>query len=338
MSCATIPARADRLPRMRNKRPAVDKAPASALTSARVSVSHYIGEFPQFVIEYDTADGKTFRGTWDSRRPLLSANSKLKKAAGRYRAIGLAMAPWKFAGGGNLCAMASAGCISACNGLWAGMNVTTSTRFALIGRARLYLEFRALFLRKLMAELEAFERLCIRTGRIPAVRLNVSTDIPWEKIAPQIFTTRRRCRFYDYTAYTPDARRNLPANYQLCHSWKEHTTFAYVESVLSAGRNIVVPFDSAYAPARHLFGALPAIVIFRDRSTGRELSIGTVNGDRHDIRRTQTDGAGVVVALHGKSGRGKVSAAVDSGFMRHHAEGAQLRRRTIKRGTVVVEC
>lgn len=335
-----IPARADRAPRAKNPRPRPrpQLAPASTLTSARVTVSRYVDGFPQFDIEYDTADGKTFRGTWDSRRPLLSANSKLKKAAGRYRAIGLAMAPWKFAGGGNLCAMASAGCVNACNGLWAGMNVTTSTRFALIGRARLYLEFRELFLEKLSGELERFEKLCIRTGKIPAVRLNVSTDIPWEKVAPKIFTSRRRSKFYDYTAYPVEARSALPANYQLCHSWKEHTTFSYVESVIAAGRNIVVPFDSAYVPARGLFGALPEYVVFRCRETGRELKIRCTNADKNDIRLRETDGAGVCNALHGKSGRGKVSAAVDSGFMRHHAEGATLRKKTIHVGTVVVEC
>lgn len=310
----------------------------STLTSARVTVSHYVDGFPQFEIEFDTADGKTFRGKWDSRRPLLSANSKLKKGYKKYRAIGLAMAPWKFAGGGNLCAMASQGCIDACNGLWAGMNVTTSTRFALIGRARLYLEFREIFLRKLAAELENFEKLCLRTGKIPSVRLNVSTDIPWEKVAPQIFAERRRTKFYDYTAYPVDARKNLPKNYELCHSWKEHSTFSYVESVVSAGRNIVVPFDSAYAPARKLFGALPESVVFVDKATGRELRVSVRNGDKHDFRMAKTDGRGVCIGLHGKSGRSKVTAAVDSGFMRHHAEGATLRRRTIHRGVVVVEC
>jgi hypothetical protein len=333
-----IPARSDRAPRVKNPRPRPEPKKASALTTARVTVSHYEGKYPQFVIEYDTADGKTFRGKWDSRRPLLSANSKLKKAAGRFRAIGLAMAPWKFAGGGNLCAMASAGCINACNGLWSGMNVTSSTRFALIGRARLYLEFRELFFEKLRGELERFEKLCIRTGRIPAVRLNVSTDIPYEKIAPWIFAERRRTKFYDYTAYAPAARATLPANYQLCHSWKEHTSFSFVESVISAGRNIVVPFDSAYAPARKLFGALPEFVVFRCRETGRELKIRVINADRHDIRLAETDGRGVVDGLHGKSGRGKVNAAVDSGFMRHHAEGKTLRKKTIHIGTVVVEC
>ena len=332
----SFPARADRPVKIERNRPA--EKPTSVLTNARATVTHYIDGFPQFAIEYDTADGKTFRGTWNSKRPLLSANSKLKKAAGRYRAIGLAMAPWKFAGGGNLCAMASQGCISACNGLWAGMNVTTSTRFALIGRARLYLEFRDLFLIKLKSELERFEKLCLRTGRIPAVRLNVSTDIPWEKTSPHIFADRPRTRFYDYTAYTVEARRILPPNYQLCHSWKEHTTFSYVESVIAAGRNIVVPFDSAYAPSRRLFGALPEYVVFQCKETGRELKILCNNADKNDIRMRETDGAGVCNALHGKSGRGKVNAAVDSGFMRHHAEGSTLRKKTVHIGTVLVQC
>jgi hypothetical protein len=334
MACHTFPTRASRP----TPRPETESEKRSTLTSAIVTVDRMEGEFPIFRIEFTNGKGETFRGTWDSRRPLLSANSKLRKGFRRFRAIGLAMAPWKFAGKGNLCGAASAGCIDACNGLWAGMNVTPSTRFALIGRARLYMEFRALFLRKLREELANFERLCIRTGRVPAVRLNVSTDIPWERVSPGLFAEFRRIRFYDYSAYSADNRAALPANYQLCHSWKESTTFAFVESTIRAGRNIVVPFDSAYAPARGLFGALPAEVVFVCRETGRSIRVRVRNGDKHDFRMRETDGAGVCVGLHGKSGRSKVSAAVESGFMRHHAEGAKLRRKTIHVGVVTVEC
>jgi hypothetical protein len=332
MSCISFPARRSTA----QTRP--QTPPRSTLTSAVVTVSGFIDGHPQFSIAYETADGKKFSGKWDSRRPLLSANSKLKKSIRRYRAIGLAMAPWKFAGGGNLCGAASAGCVAACNGLWSGMNVTTSTRFALIGRARLYLEFREMFLRKLLAELKNFDSLCQRTGRISAVRLNVSTDIPFEKIAPQIFTTFKRLRFYDYTAYAATIRGSLPENYTLSHSWKESTDFAFVSAAIAAGRNIVVPFDSAYAPARKLYGALPETVVFRCNATGREIVVRCINGDAHDIRLPETDGRGVVVALHGKSGRSKVSAAVESGFMRHHAEGGILRQKTIHVGRVIIPC
>jgi hypothetical protein len=342
MACSTFPARSDRPATVSRdpRRIAADdvREKKSTLTSAVVVVDRMEGEFPIFRIEFQNAAGDTFRGIWDSRRPLLSANSKLRKGLGRYRAIGLALAPWKFAGKGNLCGAASAGCIDACNGLWSGMNVTPSTRFALIGRARLYMEFRPLFLRKLREELANFQKLCIRTGRIPTVRLNVSSDIPMEKVFREIFAEFPRIRFYDYTAYGADVRATLPPNYELCHSWKETTTFAYVESVIAAGRNIVVPFDSAYAPARKLFGALPREVIFVCKATGRKIVVRVRNGDNHDFRLRRTDGAGVCIGLHGKSGRGKVTAAVASGFMRHHAEGAKLRKRTIHVGTVVIEC
>jgi hypothetical protein len=315
-----------------------DDAAASSIMRATVSVDRMIDGHPIFAIEFTNGKGDTFRGKWDSRRPLLSANSKLKKAVGRYRAIGLAMAPWKFAGKGNLCGAASAGCIDGCNGLWSGMNVTPSTRFALIGRARLYLEFRDLFFRKLREELSRFLKLCKRTGRIPAVRLNVSTDIPFEKIAPWIFAEFAKIRFYDYTAYDPTIRGILPANYHLAHSWKETTGFDFVRATIAAGRNIVVPFDSAYVPSAGLFGALPETVVFRSTASGEEIVVRVINGDRHDIRRRETDGAGVCVGLHGKSGRSKVTAAVESGFMRHHAEGATLRRRTTPAGVVVIPC
>jgi hypothetical protein len=341
MSCAQLPARFKKPSPARDPRriAAAEKTEKkSTLTRAVVAVDRMEGEYPIFRIEFENAAGDVFRGSWDSRRPLLSANSKLRKGLGKYRAIGLAMAPWKFAGKGNLCGAASAGCINACNGLWSGMNVTPSTRFALIGRARLWLEFRVLFLHKLRKELTNFQKLCIRTGRIPAVRLNVSTDIPWERVAPELFADFRRIRFYDYTAYSADNRVALSVNYQLCHSWKETTTFDYVESVIRAGRNIVVPFYSSYAPARGLFGALPETVVFRCRKTGREIVVAVVNGDKHDFRMRQTDGSGVCVGLHGKSGRGKVTAAVESGFMRHHAEGAKLRRKTIHVGVVHIEC
>lgn len=327
-----------------NRAPKAAKRRKSPITvdSATCSVSHYEGEFPQFVITFTNSEGRTFTGTWDSRRPLLSANSKLKKLPGRaraYRAIGCAMAPFKFASAGhNLCTWATAGCVEACNGLFAGMNVTPSTRFALIGRARLYLEFRELFKRKLRAEVAAFVKLCKRTGRIPAIRLNVSSDIVWERIFPELFAEFPECRWYDYSKGMPRHRRNLPANYSVVHSWSEKTTFADIESIFAADRNVIMAFDSAYNPQKHRYGALPESVLFRCRETGREIVAEVYDADRQDIRISELDGRRRVGGLHGKSGNSRVESAVKSGFMRHHPEGAEMRHRTIFRGRVVVEC
>lgn len=310
--------------------------------SATCEVSHMIDGFPQFRITFTNSNGVKFDGIWDSRRPLLSANSKLKKLPGRaaaYRAIGCAMAPFKFASSAhNLCPWATAGCIEACNGLFAGMNVTPSTRFALIGRARLYLEFRELFKAKLRAEVSNFVKLCKRTGRIPAIRLNVSSDIVWERIFPELFAEFPDVRWYDYSKALPRHRRILPANYSIVHSYSEKTTFSDVESVFAAGRNLIVAFDSAYNPQNHKYGALPERVVFRCRETGREIAVGVFNADRQDIRIPELDGVGMVGGLHGKSGNSRVESAVESGFMIRHPEGATLRAQTIFDGVVTIVC
>lgn len=287
-----------------------------------------IGEnngFPLFEIRFNV-NGREFSGRWDSRRPLLSANSKLRKApgkAGRYRAIGLAMAPANYSGR-ELCAWRTAGCTLACNGFWSGMNVTISTRLALIGRALLWNNFRSLFVEKLFRELSNFDKLCARSGVLPAVRLNVSTDIVWERLLPELFAEFPTLNLYDYTKALPKHRPTLPRNYTLCHSFNERTTSADVRDIVDSGRNVVIAFDSAYAPQRKLWGALPASVRFTNDS-GLDFELPVINADRHDIRLTAVDGRGVVQGLHGKSGRSRVDSAVDSGFMLHHAAGAQLR-------------
>lgn len=300
--------------------------PGNATDQMAWTVVGYDGRFPVFGIVY-RVDKKIFSGVWRSRRKLLSANSKLRKLpgrAGRYRAIGLAMAPAAYSGK-ELCAWRTAGCTAACNGFWSGMNVTISTRLALIGRAILFNYFRDLFTEKLRAELANFAKLCKRTNVRPAVRLNVSTDVVWERILDGIFSDFPEINFLDYTKALPRHRRTLPSNYQLCHSFNERTTTADVADIVAAGRNIVIAFDSAYAPSRGLWGALPKSVRFTD-DDGRDFTLRVVNGDRHDLRLADMDGRGVVVGLHGKSGRNRVENSVRSGFMLHHPEGAKLRK------------
>lgn len=310
--------------------------PADTSTDAMAwGIVGYDGIFPVFGIVF-SVEGKTFSGRWHSRRPLLSANSKLRKLpgrAGRYRAIGLAMAPANYSGR-EMCVWRTAGCTAACNGFWSGMNVTVSTRLALIGRALLFHYFRDIFTTKLRTELANFEKLCRKTGVFPAVRLNVSTDIVWERLFSWIFADFPGIHFLDYTKALPRHRATLPANYSLCHSFNERTTTADVEAIVAAGRNVVIAFDSAYAPSRGLWGALPKTVRFTD-STGRDFTLPVVNGDRHDLRLPDMDGRGVVVGLHGKSGRNRVGASVDSGFMLHHADGAKLRKVSRFQGEVI---
>lgn len=298
-------------------------------------------QYPQILVTYDNGQGKSFSGVWDSRRPLLSANTKLKKLPGRasvYRAIGLALAPWRYGARGNVCPFAGE-CIVACNGLFAGMNNTPSTRVALIGRNILYWDFRALFLAKLRTELLAFVKLCKRTKRIPAVRLNVSSDIVWERAFPDILAiiTDNGGVAYDYTKAPIAKRATLPAGYFLSHSFSEKTTFAEVCAVLDSGRNLIVAFDSGYDPPKGLFGALPSAVTFRCKATGRERTVSVFNADRHDIRVPSLDGVGRLGGLHGKSGKERVTRATEDGFFIAAGEdGQKMSRRITTFGRPVV--
>lgn len=300
------------------------------------TVVGYDENFPVFGIVF-RVEKKIFVGTWHSRRELLSANSKLRKLpgrAGRYRAIGLALAPAQYSGK-ELCAWRTSGCTMACNGFWSGMNVTISTRLALIGRAVLFNWYRDIFRSKLRRELGNFAKLCKRTNVRPAVRLNVSSDVVWERLFAELFTEFPMIHFLDYTKALPKHRPTLPPNYQLVHSFNERTTAADVWDIVQSGRNVVIAFDSAYAPSRGLWGALPRSVRFTDDS-GRDFTLPVVNGDRHDLRLRDMDGRGVVVGLHGKSGRQRVEKSVASGFMIHHAEGVKLRAVSRFIGTVHV--
>jgi len=165
--------------------------------------------------------------------------------------------------------------------------------------------------------------------------LNVSTDIVYERLYAEVFPAFPDICFLDYTKALPKHRPTLPANYQLCHSFNEKTTTADVADIVAAGRNVVIAFDSAYAPSRGLWGALPKTVRFTD-SAGRDFTLPVVNGDRHDLRLADMDGRGVVVGLHGKSGRNRVGNAVSSGFMLHHPDGVKLRK--VSRFVGVVNC
>jgi hypothetical protein len=81
------------------------------------------------------------------------------------------------------------------------------------------------------------------TGQCFAVRLNVFSDLPWERIWPELFETRfgpareSACIFYDYTKV--EGRR--PLNYDLTFSYSGRNREA-CERELAQGRRVAVVF------------------------------------------------------------------------------------------------
>ena len=278
------------------------------------------------------------------RIKLLSENSKLAKVPGvrgsGWILRGLAIAPADV-GGREVCTWRSAGCSRACNGLFSGGNNMPNTRRAMIERKIYFFENREEFKAQLVEELYGLQRKADREGMRIAVRLNVSSDIVWERIFPELFGMFPGIRFYDYTKGALRHRPELPANYALSHSVCETSSFADLRDALDNGRNIVAAFNSSYVWGKHINakGALPRWLWIVDRSGTRDdIVIQCRNGDRHDLRLPLADGNGNCVALRGKGGRALVAQAVTDGFILDFPGGRELLKRDILRGEAVLAC
>jgi len=224
----------------------------------------------------------------------IDANAKTVKGQGRgYMTAILYLAPADESGY-EVCPMASAGCRKACLNK-AGMGAFSTVQAARIAKTRLYFEDRAAFMAQLVSEVRAFIRKAIKLGLIPVVRLNGTSDIPWERVPVEgranIMELFPSVQFYDYTKR--HNRRNLPANY--------HLTFSLAED------------NDSRAGAAATNGANIAVVFRTDKFPTTFMGMPVVDGDTDDLRFL--DGRGVVVGLKAKGPAKKDT----SGFVRDAA-------------------
>lgn len=259
-------------------------------------------------------------------RSILSDNTKLRKLPNGQRVInaGVTLAPSKRSGVVNVCPHATAACILVCVLWFAGRTVTKTVRAAATKRTRLWFYDPSRFYARLHRELKALTKRAARQGVRAFCRLNVASDIDHPH---EVATAHPTVTLYDYTKSVERAaaygRGELPANYHVSYSVSERSTFADVRLLNALGVNLVVVFDSHYFGPLHRYGALPARVVFRDRTTGEEFTTDCVDGDIHDLRVPEFDGRGVVVALRAKGSKSLRERAAQLGFIRHHEEGAR---------------
>jgi hypothetical protein len=233
-------------------------------------------------------------------RLLTLSNPKIEKGRGRgWATAALHLAPAELAGVGNVCPWASAGCRAAClntagrGGIIRRGESTNAIQQARIARTRLFMTDRPEFLRRLRRELRGFVQRAHAAGLRPAVRLNATSDLPFETIAPGLFQEFRAfVQFYDYTKSPQRMRRyvrgELVRGYSLTFSRSEANE-ADALRVLEDGGTVAVVFRRGLPP---FWRGWPV-----------------VNGDGDDLRFL--DPAGCVVGLRAK-GRAKRDA---SGFV-----------------------
>lgn len=173
----------------------------------------------------------------------------------------------------------------------------SSVQTARIARTDLFYDNRKAFKQQLITEITAFERKARRLNLKPAVRLNGTSDLSWERLLPDLFEMFAHIQFYDYTKSEARvmhwAAGNLPENYHLTLSASEIMTDHTMGDVIDLGATVAVVF-SGELPRRYR-GAV------------------VIDGDKHDLRFL--DAPGVIVGLRAK-GDAKLD---DSGFVRHAA-------------------
>ena len=232
---------------------------------------------------------------------LLSVDSDAKTVKGRklgYATGILYLAPANESGVMNTCQFATKGCKSSC--------LYTAGRaaiFPMIGRARVAKTIwlhndREGFIEQLRADIRALIRMAKRKHRIPAVRINGTSDLPW--LAMQMAQEFPELQLYDYTKL-PRPWSRTKANYHVTFSHSE-TNLAECIEALQHGINVAVVFDTPKGKP------LP--------DTWNGFSV--IDGDTHDLRFLDTHRLGLVVGLHAK-GRAKRDT---SGFVQIAQIGA----------------
>lgn len=235
-------------------------------------------------------------------KKLLNVDTNAKTVKGQkkgYLTGVLYLAPADLSGF-EVCPMSSAGCRAAClntagrAGIIKRGEETNAIQIARIAKTRWYFQDRESFLEQLVKEIQAVIRKAKRMDLIPAIRLNGTSDIPWERVPyagkANIMEHFKDVVFYDYTKR--HNRKGLPANYTLTYSLCEDNDDRALLA-LQSGFNVAAVFD----------GDLPE----------EFMGYPVINGDESDLRFL--DPVGVIVGLKAK-GKAKKDT---TGFVRRAA-------------------
>ena len=228
----------------------------------------------------------------------IGSNPKINKSdkSGKgFKTAILHLSPYKLSGK-NFCPNASPGCIDGCLNT-SGHGRFDKTQEARLKRSHFFIKDQKGFLKQLIKEIKAFERHCEKRNLKPAIRLNGTSDIPWENIKIpfgieahagniSLFDFFPNVQFYDYTKSKRRVlKSDLPSNYHLTFSRSEITPYKDIFSIVASKKNIAVVFKDSI-PA--YFEGLPVI-----------------NGDNTDLRFLDPKGFIIGLSAKGKAKKDK---------------------------------
>jgi hypothetical protein len=242
--------------------------------------------------------------------------SKSGKSVPEYYSIGLFLAPSTLSGI-DVCPCATDECRAACLGSAAGRARMDSVRDARVVRTQFLFNHPEEFIIKLINEIQKEKEKAEKEGKKLAVRLNGTSDLPWEYIAPKLFDYFPDVTFYDYTKVAGRLhRKERPKNYHLTLSstginhpgsnWsecKKHLDNGGVVAMTFRPEDISKPIPKNFD--------LPEFVV--DAKTGKKYRV--IDGDKHDHRHLDKvlndldDNEGVIAGLRIKGGKGNAETA-----------------------------
>lgn len=185
----------------------------------------------------------------------------------------------------------------------AGMGVFNNVQKSRIARTHKFFQSKNQFMCELFENLQSLVRKANKNGLIPAVRLNGTSDIAWEKIAfnynnvqySSIIEAFPNIQFYDYTKILGRTKALKMPNYHLTFSLSEQNDMEAL-TALEQGYNVAV--------VMHLK---------RNESIPNTWSgFKTIYGDEHDARFFDAKGNHIVVLR----GKGKAHTLKAGGFIR----------------------
>jgi len=238
---------------------------------------------------------------------LLSVGSDAKTVKGEklgYLTGILYLSPADEIPGQNLCPFASPGCRAACL-YTAGRGAMANVKAGRVRKTLLFVEDREVFLSQLRADISRLVNQARKKGMRPVVRLNGTSDLPFEKIFPDLFAEFPQVQYMDYTKNPYRMRKflrgGLPANYHLTFSRSE-TNHRTALSILKSGGQVAVVFSGKILPPD--WKGFPV----RD-------------GDAHDARFSDRDGV-IGLVSKGQASRDETGFVVDPGF----PQGKKIKR------------
>jgi hypothetical protein len=186
-------------------------------------------------------------------------NPKMARSGGPYLSAILHLAP-SILSGRNTCPDSSEGCRKACLNT-AGRGKFSNVQAARIRKTNEFFKDRAVFFSQLEKDIGALVRKAAREKLKPVVRLNGTSDIPWEM--GKLFSRWPNVQFYDYTPSLKRLKRlkrfhaaDKALNYHLTFSRKEDND-SECRQALKLGFNVAVVFK--YKPFPKTFLWYPVI-------------------------------------------------------------------------------